>query len=115
VSLQTDRDAYVQRLEAAPRRILERLSTVEGIRRVSLFGSFAGGRRDLYTDLDLLVVWDTEKSFLERLQYLHGLLDVAVDLDVVCYTPEEFEGMKDRVFLRRALSEEVLVFEKRPA
>jgi hypothetical protein len=40
---------------------------------------------------------------------------VAVDIDVICYTPAEFERIRDRPFLRRALSEEVVLLEKRPA
>jgi predicted nucleotidyltransferase len=83
--------------------------------RVSLFGSFARGRRDLFTDLDVLVVWETERPLLERLRHLHALLDVAVDLDVLCYTPSEFARMKARPFLRRAIAEEVLLFESKLA
>lgn len=113
MTLGDQRSAYVQRLEAAPRRIVERLSGVEGIQRVSLFGSYARGRRDPFTDLDVLVIWDTDKPFLERLSFLHALFDVGVDLDVFCYTPEEFERMRDRPFLRGALRDEVLL-EKRP-
>ncbi len=115
VSIEAERAAYVRKLEKAPRRIIEVLSRVDGVRRVSLFGSYARGRRDLFTDLDLLVVWETEKPVLERLGFLHALLDVAVYIDVICYTPAEFERIRDRPFLRRALSEEVVLLEKRPA
>ena len=115
MSIESERLAYVQKLDEAPRRIVELLSQVEGVRRASLFGSYARGRRDLFTDLDLLVVWETEKPVLERLGFLHALLDVAVDIDVICYTPAEFERIRDRPFLRRALSEEVVLLEKRPA
>lgn len=115
MDLATERAAYVRRLEAAPGRIVERLSAVEGIRRVSIFGSYARGRRDLFTDLDVLVVWKTDKPLLERLKFLYSELDVGVDMDVICYTPDELERMKDRPFLRRALGEEVVLLEKRPA
>ena len=115
LDLATERAAYVRKLDEAPRRITERLSNLDGIERISLFGSYARGRRDLFTDVDLLVVWETDKPLLDRLTALHSLLDVAVDIDVICYTPAEFERMKNGSFLRRALSEEVLLFEKRPA
>lgn len=114
MSIEAERAVYVRKLEKAPRRIIEVLSQVDGVRRVSLFGSYARGRRDLFTDLDVLVVWQTDKPLLERLGFLHSILDVAVDIDVVCYTPAEFERMKERPFLRHALCEEVLLFEKRP-
>jgi predicted nucleotidyltransferase len=115
VSIESERLAYVQKLDEAPRRIVELLSRIDGIQRVSLFGSYARGRRDLFTDLDVLVVWETNKPLLERAGFLHSLLDIAVDVDVICYTPAEFERIKDRLFLRRALSEEVVLLEKRPA
>ena len=72
-------------------------------------------RRDLFTDLDVLVVWKTDRALLERLRSLYSLLDVAVDMDVICYTPAEFEEMRDRPFLRQVLREEVLLFEKKPS
>jgi predicted nucleotidyltransferase len=59
VSIESERLAYVQKLDEAPRRIVELLSRIDGIQRVSLFGSYARGRRDLFTDLDVLVVWET--------------------------------------------------------
>jgi len=51
---------------------------------VSLFGSYARGRRDLFTDLDLFVVWDTDRPLLDRQRYLYSLLSLPVDLDIVC-------------------------------
>ena len=115
MSVEAERAAYVQKLDRAPRRIVELLAQLDGVERVSLFGSYARGRRDLFTDLDVLVVWKTAKALLERLRLLYSLLDVAVDMDVICYTPAEFERIRDRPFLRRALSEEVVLLEKRPA
>ncbi|MGH7313885.1 MAG: nucleotidyltransferase domain-containing protein [Candidatus Rokuibacteriota bacterium] len=109
------RSDYVRRLDAAPRRIVEVLSDVEGIQRISIFGSYARGRRDLFTDLDMLIVWQTDKPWLERLRFLHAVLDVGVDLDVICYTPDELQRMQGRPFLRQALTEEVVLLEKRTA
>lgn len=115
MDLTAARAAYAERLEAGLRRAVVILSQVEGIRRVSVFGSAARGRRDLFTDLDLLVIWETERSFPERSAFLHGLLDLGVDLDVVCYTPDEFDALKDQPFLRRVLSEEVVLHEAKSA
>ena len=110
-SLASQRLAYVRRLEDAARHAVETLARVEGVRRVSVFGSFARGRRDLFTDLDLLVVWETDKGPLDRLATLHPLLDVGVDLDLVCYTPAEFEALRESAFLRRVLAEERILYE----
>ncbi len=115
MNLEAERAVYVQRLEESVRRAAQVLSQVDGIQRVSLFGSYARGQRDLFTDLDLLVIWESERPVLERLKFLYSLLDVPVDLDVVCYTPAELEALRDRPFLRRILSEEVVLYEAKPA
>ena len=111
VDLVSQRLAYGRRLEDAARHAVETLARVEGVRRVSVFGSFARGRRDLFTDLDLLVVWETDKGPLDRVATLHPLLDVGVDLDLVCYTPAEFEALRESAFLRRVLAEERILYE----
>ena len=115
MTLAAQRAAYVRRLEEAVQRIRTILADVPGIQRVSLFGSYARGRRDLFTDLDLFVVWDTDRPLLERQRYLYPLLAVPVDLDIVCYTPAELEAAADSPFNRRILREEVVLFETKPA
>lgn len=114
-SLAEARTAYRAALEEAVRHIVERLSPLAEIRRISVFGSYAKGRRDLFTDLDVLVIMETHEDFVERLRRLHSLLAVHVDIDILCYTPEEFERMKDLPFLRHALADEELLYEKKPA
>ena len=113
MDLATQRTAYVQRLDEATRRAVETLSLVAGVERVSVFGS-SRGRRDLFTDLDLLVVWRTDRPVLDRLRYLHSILDVGVDLDIVCYTPEELQKLSDHRFVRRIRGEEVVLYERQP-
>jgi hypothetical protein len=56
---------------------------------------------------------NTDKSFLERLRMLYGLLAVPVDLDLLCYTPDEWRKMRGRPFFKRVLQEEVVLYEKR--
>src|SRR6266446_5961935 len=84
MTLAEQRAAYVRRLDEAVERIQTVLAEVPGMRRVSLFGSYARGRRDLFTDLDLFVVWDTDRPLLDRQRYLYSLLSLPVDLDIVC-------------------------------
>ena len=107
------RAAYVSRLQASLHDIVTKLSALEEVERVSLFGSYARGRADLFTDLDILVVMDTDKTFVERLPILYSLLAVPVDLDHLCYTPQEFRSLSERPFLKRILQEEVVLYEKK--
>lgn len=109
--LEAQRSAHRRRLEEAVARVLDVLPRMPGVRRVSLFGSSARGRADLLTDLDVLVVRETDEPFVERHASLYRALALPVDLDLICYTPEEFEAMRDRPFLRRILAEEVMLYE----
>ncbi|PYN71501.1 MAG: hypothetical protein DMD96_35830 [Candidatus Rokuibacteriota bacterium] len=114
MTLAEKRAAYVRRLEEAVERIRTVLADVPGVRRVSLFGSYARGRRDLFTDLDLFVVWETDRSLLERQRYLYSLLSLPVDLDIVCYTPAELAAAGSPLN-RHLLEEEMVLFEPKPA
>jgi len=107
------RAAYADLLERSLRRIVETLSKVEGVVRISIFGSYARGRADLFTDLDVLVIMETELGFVERLRILYELLAVPVDLDLLCYTPQEFRALKDTPFFSRIREEEVVLYEKK--
>ena len=64
------RAEHVRTLDVAVRRLVGTLAGVEGVTRVSLFGSYARGQRDLFTDLDVLVVRDTDLPPVERLKVL---------------------------------------------
>jgi predicted nucleotidyltransferase len=111
-TLALKRAEHAALLRESLRRIVESLSVLEGVERVSLFGSYARGRADLLTDLDVLVVMRTDLGFVDRLRWLYERLAVPVDLDLLCYTPEEFDAMRDRSFLRRIRQDEVLLYEK---
>ena len=111
--LAAQREAYLEELAEAVRTIKEKLSRRPEVELVVLFGSYAKGRRDLLTDLDVLVVMRSDKPFLERIAELYRELGVSVDMDLLCYTPEEFERVKDSPFVKKALEEGVILYEKR--
>lgn len=106
------RAAYVSLLKESLGRAVDTLSAIDEVERVSLFGSYVRGDADLFTDLDILVVMKTDRGFVDRLTRLYSLLALPVDLDLLCYTPQEFEALKDRPFLKRILQEEVVLYEK---
>ncbi|MEM4311895.1 MAG: nucleotidyltransferase domain-containing protein [Nitrososphaerales archaeon] len=104
------RKEYTQLLQMSVKRIVSELS--DKVEKISLFGSFSK-RSDLFTDLDILIIMKTEKPFLERLKEIYSLLSLPVDADILCYTPEEFEKIKNRGFFKKILAEEVILYEKR--
>lgn len=113
--LAAKRAEYGSLLREAVQRAVSVLAAMEEVERVSLVGSFARGCADLRSDLDLLVVMRTEKPFIERLRVLYPLLSLPVDVDILCYTPEEFVEMKERPSLKNMLKEEVVLYEKKPS
>ncbi len=108
------RAAYLQKLEQSLERLVQVLSTRPEVERIILFGSYAHGRRDLLTDLDVLVIMHTDLPPLERLRLLYQSLALPVDLDLLCYTPEELEARKRNPFLKAILEEGIVLYEKKP-
>ncbi len=104
------RSEHTRMLEESVQRIVKVLSGK--VEKISLFGSYARGRSDLFTDLDILIVMKTEKSFVDRLKEIYPLLALPVDADILCYTPEEVERLKHKGFLKKILAEEVVLYEK---
>jgi predicted nucleotidyltransferase len=87
------------------------LRQIPAVQKVILFGSFAQGRRDLFTDLDLLVVMDSSLDFVARGVDLARRLRAGVALDLLVYTPQEMEAMRDRPFMRHALATGKVLYE----
>ncbi|MCS6843394.1 MAG: nucleotidyltransferase domain-containing protein [Caldilineales bacterium] len=111
-SLAVKRTQYREALEQSVAAIQAALAQMPHVHRAILFGSYAAGRRDLLTDLDILVIADSSLDFVARTAEMRRALSVPVDLDLLVYTPEEIERCCDRGFLRRALAEGIVIYEK---
>ena len=63
-----------------------------GVKRAIVFGSWARGEADGFSDLDLAVVMDTDLSGPERALALTKELDQSLPMvvDLLVYTPDEF-------------------------
>ena len=69
--------------------------------KVILFGTLATGRINEWSDIDLVVVEQTELSLFQRLRRIRKLLQPRVGIDVMVYTPEEFNQLSaERPFFR---------------
>jgi predicted nucleotidyltransferase len=110
--LREKRAKYSQALERSLGHILEQLISNPQVEKVILFGSYAQGRRDLFTDLDLLVVMVSDQDFVQRTAALYGRLRTEVDMDLLVYTPEEFERMRQSGFVRHVLTTGQTIYEK---
>jgi predicted nucleotidyltransferase len=69
-----------------------------------LFGSRARGEEDELSDIDLIVVAQSARPFVERFRDFPEILDAPAGVDLLVYTPEEFRVQRRRSrFLRHAL------------
>ena len=79
-----------------------------------LFGSYARGTATHRSDVDVIFVEETDLPFLKRLdRYLDSLIDrLRTPVEVLVYTPQEFERMKKKGFVQQALQEGVILYER---
>lgn len=82
--LEKRREEYSKLLEESLEAIVNKLKGK--VERISIFGSYAKGRRDLFTDLDVIIIMRTDKPFIERMKEIYSLLALPVDADILCYT-----------------------------
>lgn len=83
------------------------------VEKVILFGSLARGDVVSTSDIDLIVIQDTDLGFLERLDEIYSAVLPRKALDVLVYTPRELAFLKeDSPFVRKALSEGRVLYAK---
>lgn len=76
-------------------RLVERIREGYEPEKIILFGSLARGDTHEHSDIDLIIVKDTDASYGERVKALSPWIrDVPVGADIVIYTPEEYENGK---------------------
>jgi predicted nucleotidyltransferase len=109
VSAQPQKErGQVQRRRAFLERELSRwlplLIAHEQPEKIILFGSYCTGQIGEWSDLDLVIIKETEAPFLDRTRRVLELLKPKVGVDVLVYTPAEFERMsRERAFVRQEI------------
>lgn len=69
--------------------------------KIILFGSYVYGQPTQESDMDLLIVAETDKKFHERLQEVRNLLPKDRPFDLIILTPSEYQKarMKNSLLL----------------
>lgn len=83
--------------------------------KIILFGSYARGETDEYSDLDLVVIKHTKKRFIERLIEVIKFIDINLgQVDVFVYTPDEWKRMVEygNPFAGEVLKKGRVIYEK---
>ncbi|MEW6407339.1 MAG: nucleotidyltransferase domain-containing protein [Patescibacteria group bacterium] len=83
---------------------------------VLLFGSYAYGKPNRHSDIDLVVISRSFKNlgFLERLEFLSKMREGVAEkipMDIIGYTPEEFKNIdKESIIMKQAKKEGKMIY-----
>jgi len=97
-------------------RVLQALRSYQP-QRVILFGSFARGDDHGLSDVDLLIVKETDRPFVERIGEVLALCDTVLPVEPLVYTPEELARLieEGNPFIEQVLREGKVIYESEPA
>jgi HEPN domain-containing protein/predicted nucleotidyltransferase len=84
-------------------RIRRILAGLPGVRQIIVFGSMASGRVHAWSDLDLVVVLDTGRSFLDRSIWLSREVQPRLGVQFLAYTPAELRALAERPFVKHEI------------
>lgn len=96
--------ARKQLLEAELARYIRVLSRTENPDKVIVFGSLATGQVHEWSDIDLVIVKETNLPFLKRTREIRRVIQPQVAVEILCYTPEEFVKLcAERLFFQEEI------------
>ena len=86
------------------------------IEKAILFGSLARNEASRHSDIDLILIQNTNLRFLDRYEGVLASFSQALpewDVDVLIYTPEELAAISERHFIKQALKEGKILYESK--
>jgi uncharacterized protein len=96
--------------------IIETIAKGSNPEQILLFGSYAKGFPNDDSDLDLIIIKESEKPWYERsIEIQKLLIGTKIPIDILVYTHDEFEReKKDKFsFLNTAFQGTQLVYERK--
>ena len=92
-----------QKMEGELARAVDELKRM-GAERIVPIGSMAEGDIGPCSDIDLVVVMQTDKRFLDRLKEAYGRIRPSVAMDILVYSPQEMDELREtNAFVMHAL------------
>lgn len=82
--------------------------------KVILFGSAATGKFEKHSDVDLFIIKDDSRRFVDRIGDVLSTFEHNLPVDVVVYTPSEVKKAREenRIFLEQVLNFGKVLYEK---
>ncbi|XDD49713.1 nucleotidyltransferase domain-containing protein [Leptospira sp. WS92.C1] len=73
-----------------------RFAIAETAIRAYLFGSVVRNEEHAYSDVDLILLTNTDLSFLKRQELFPELFRLPIEMNLFVYTEEEWEKIRDQ-------------------
>ena len=73
-----------------------------------VFGSVANGSQDEYSDVDIVIIRETDLPFFDRIREIMELRRSFMSADLLIYTPAEIQTMRNepgRYFIKNAVKD----------
>ena len=101
-------------IQARIRRLVHRVIEAYQAHEVWLFGSFAYGDWHELSDVDLMIVADDDRRFIDRPLTAFEVNDTGMEIQPLVYTPAEYEDMRARQwpFLMQILEDGVKLYAR---
>jgi uncharacterized protein len=96
-------------------QIVDRIIEVYGPEKIILFGSYANGTAKESSDIDLLLVKETNEVPVDRASFVrNSLRSFLLPMDILVYTPEEIERSKETKysFISQVLKSGKILYER---
>ena len=93
--------------------LLHPLFEKKGVAKALIFGSYARQLETRKSDIDLMIVLETEKRFFDRYDDFYDIYEHlrGAEIDLLIYTPEELEKISHRPFIQKILKEGYPIYE----
>jgi predicted nucleotidyltransferase len=101
--------ATLEDIQAVVRQIVQHFHP----EKVVLFGSYSDGTPDGDSDVDLLVIMDTDEQLLQAAARIAALVDHPFPLDIIVFRPSEFRASLERkgVFATTVMTTGTVLYE----
>lgn len=95
-------------------KITEKIKKHYNPQEIILFGSYSNGRQERDSDVDILIIKETEDKYRERTLKVRRILseeNSIIGMDIIVYTPEEISKRMEigDSFLSKILNEGIVL------
>lgn len=83
-------------------------------KKAYLFGSLSKGTGTKRSDVDLMIVTETNKRFFDRYTCYEKIPEIIIDrsVDMLIYTTDELSRISHRPFIKGILQEGIVLYER---